>query len=206
MRKLLVLLVVLVLVLVGVDIASRISAEHLLAKRVNTYLTDPTAKVTIHGFPFLPELLAHGRIAKITASATNVSQGAFVLDRVTVTVTGVRIDRSQAVDHQKLDILGIDTGTVAADMTQADFDRLVGAAVTLGDGTARVTVDGVSVTAQVAIVNGRLRLEDAGLPLSVPIPTLPALPCLEQVRIVPGHLIGSCTFHQIPAELQNALQ
>jgi hypothetical protein len=91
-------------------------------------------------------------------------------------------------------------------MTQADFDRLVGAAVTLGNGSAQVTVDGVSVTAQVAIVNGQLRLEAVGLPVSVPIPTLPALPCLEQVQIVPGHLIGSCTFHQIPADLQNALQ
>src|SRR5580704_5566774 len=116
MRKLLALLLVLVLLLVGVDVAARIEAEHLLSQRVNTYLPEPTAKVSIAGFPFLPELLAHGRIAKITASATNVSQGALVLDRVKVTVTGVRIDRSQAVDHQKLDILGIDTGTVAADM------------------------------------------------------------------------------------------
>jgi LmeA-like phospholipid-binding len=206
MRKLLVLLIGLVVVLVGVDIASRIAAEHLLTKRVNSYLPQPTAKVTIDGFPFLPDLLAHGRIAKITASATNVSQGAFVLDRVSVTVTRVQVDRSQAVNHQTLDILGIDTGTVAADMTQADFDRLVGAAVTLGNGSAQVTVDGVSVTAQVAIVEGQLRLEAAGLPVSVPIPTLPALPCLEEVHIVPGHLIGSCTFHQIPADLQKALQ
>jgi LmeA-like phospholipid-binding len=206
MRKLLVLVIVLILLLVGVDVGARIVAEHLLEKRVDSYLTAPTAKITIAGFPFLLPLLTQGRIARITASATGVSHGTFVLDRVSVTVTGVRIDRSQAVDHQQLDIVGIGTGTVNADMTQADFDRLVGAPVTLGNGSAQVVVQGVPVTAQVAIVNGQLRLEAPGLPVSVPIPTLPVLPCLEQVQVVPGHLVGSCTFHQIPADFQKALQ
>jgi hypothetical protein len=205
-RKLLVL-VVLLLVIFGVaDVFARIEAEHLLERRIDSYLPAPTAKVTIGGFPFLPRLVASGRIDKITATATNVGQGSFVFDQATVIVTGVRIDRSQLVQDQKLDIEAIGTGTVTADMTQANFDRLVGAPVILGNGSAQLTEDGVSVTAQVAIVDGQLRVESSDLPISVPIPTLPVLPCLAQVQIVSGQLVGSCTFHQIPPDLKNALQ
>ncbi|MDQ6616203.1 MAG: DUF2993 domain-containing protein [Actinomycetota bacterium] len=206
MRKLLGFVVFLALVLGAADIASRIAIQRQLEQRVNSYVPSGAAKVTIHSFPFLPKVAANGRIDRITAHARQVSQGEFVLDQVDITMTGVRIHRSRLLRERKLEIVAIETGTVTTDMTQADLGRLVGVPVTLGAGSARVTVAGVSVTGRISISNGRLRLESAGLPVTVPIPTLPVLPCLAEVRIIPGHLVASCTFHQIPAALRLALQ
>jgi DUF2993 family protein len=205
-RKLLVLVVVGLAVLVAVDIATRVAMEHQLEQRIDGYVPNSGASVTIHGFPWLPRLVAGGQVSEITARASQVSQGAFVLNDVVVTVTGVRIDRHLLTEHRQLEIVSIGTGTVTADMTQATFDTLVGAPVVLGAGRAKVTVEGVSVTAQVSVVNGQLQLNAAGLPVSVPIPAIPVLPCLAQVTVVPGHLVASCTFHTIPAALKTALQ
>jgi hypothetical protein len=206
MRRLLVIVVVLLVLLAAADFGARIALEHQLEQRIDSSVPSAHAKVTIQSFPFLYKLATKGRVDKITAHAAQVSQGPFVLDRVDVTVTGVRIRRSVLLHQRQLEIVSIDTGTVRADMTQATFSNLVGVAVTLGAGTAHVTVAGTSVTGRVSIINGRLQLDSAGPPVSVPIPTLPVLPCLAQVTIIPGHLLGSCTFHQIPAALKIALQ
>jgi len=206
MRKLLILVVVLLGILAALDVATRVAMQHQLEQRIDGYVPNAGASVTIHGFPWLPRLASSGRVKEITARANQVSQGAFVLNDVVVTVTGVRIDRHLLVEHGQLEIVSIGTGTLTADMTQANFDQLVGAPVVLGAGSAQVTVEGVSVTAQVSVVNGQLQLNAAGLPVSVPIPTLPVLPCLAQVKVVPGHLVASCTFHTIPAALKTALQ
>jgi hypothetical protein len=206
MRKLLVLVVLLLVILAGTDIATRIAMEHQLQQRIGTYAANADPKVTIHGFPWLPTLIGSGRVARITAHAGPVSQDGFVFDRVDITVTGVRIDRTLLLHQRQLEIVSIDTGTVTADMTQADLDRLLGVPVVLGNGSAQATVDGVSVSAQVSVSNGQLHLVAVGLPVSIPIPTIPILPCLAKVTIVPGHLIGSCTFHQIPPALKTALQ
>jgi hypothetical protein len=206
MRRLLVIVVLLLAILLAVDFGARIAMQHQLEQRIDSYVPSAQAKVTIHSFPFLFKLASNGRVDKITAHAVQVSQGPFVLDGADVTVTGVRIKRSVLLHQRQLEIVSIDTGTVSADMTQADFSSLVGVPVTLGAGTAKATVGGVSVTARISVSNGRLVLESSGLPVSVPIPTLPVLPCLAQVTIIPGHLVGSCTFHQIPAALKIALQ
>jgi len=204
--KLVVVVVVLLVVLAGVDVATRIAMEHQLEQRIDSYAPGTDADVAIHGFPWLPKLLADGEVDKISAHANQVSQGPFVVEGVEVTVTGVRIDRHLLLDHRELEIVSIDHGIVSADMTQAELDQLAGLPVVLGNGVAQVTVEGVTVTAHVSISDGDLHVEAEGLPVSVPIPTLPILPCLAQVTVVPGNLIGPCTFQQIPPALKTALQ
>jgi hypothetical protein len=162
--------------------------------------------VTIHAFPWLPNLLAQGRVSKITAHANQLTQGDFVLSGVDVTVTGVRVDRHLLLGKHQLNIVSINSGTVTADMTQANLDQLVGQPVTLGSGTAQVTVEGVTVNGTISVDNGVLKFSAHGLPISVPIPSLPLLPCLSNVTIVPGRLVGTCTFNQLPAALKAALQ
>jgi hypothetical protein len=203
---LLVVVALLAIVFGALDVGSRVYIEHQLQQRVDTYQPGAVAKVSIHGFPWLATLAESGRVDRITASAGPVGQGSFVLDRVAVTVTGVRVRRSLLLRQRKLQIVSIDTGTATADMTQADLSRLVGMPVTLGAGTVQVTVSGVSVSGQVSIDGGNLRIDAPGLPVSVPIPAFPVLPCLEDVHAIPGHLVGTCTFHTIPPALKIALQ
>jgi hypothetical protein len=191
---------ILALLLAGLDIGARIYAQHQLEQRLDSSVPGAQARVRISGFPFLGNLLVSGRVEKITADLAHASDGLFVLDQVHITVTGVTISRAQFVQHRIIQIDRIDTGTVMAEMSQENFDRLVGLPVVFGSGVARATVGGVAVTARVSIVNNHLVA--SGLPLSVPIPALPVLPCTADVTIVPGYLVASCTFHQIPPALR----
>jgi hypothetical protein len=168
MKRLLLVVVLLGLVLVGVDVASRIAMEHQLEQRINSYAPTASSQVSIHSFPFFLKLATQGRVDKITAHARQVSQGPFVLDAVDVTVTGVRINRQLFLHHRQLEIVAIDRGTVTADMTQADFSRLIGVSVTLGNGTAQVAAAGITVSGQVSISNGRLLLTSSGVPCPCP--------------------------------------
>jgi hypothetical protein len=200
-RRLLGLVLVVALLLCAGDVVARLVAQRQLERRIDRQVAGANARVRISEFPFVAKLAAGGRIAKITAHLDHAATGDFVLDRVDLSVTAVRVNRNALLRDRRLQIESIDTGTVTAAMSQADFDRLAGVAVTFGDGVARVTTAGVTVTAHVSIVNNRLRIVAAGIPVSVPIPALPVLPCLADVRIVPGHLIATCTFPQVPPAL-----
>ncbi len=141
---------------------------------------------------------------RITARLAHAGQGAFVLDRVDIAVTGATINRQEVLQHRRLVIDRIDTGTVTGEMSQADFDRLVGLPITLDEGAAHVKVGGVTVTARVSISNNRLVVASIVAPLSIPVPSLPVLPCSADVRIAAGRLIATCIFHQIPPAFQMA--
>lgn len=196
---LVVVLAVLVAAAVVFDLQSKVYIEHQLEQRVDANQPGANAHVAIQGFPWLIALAESGRIDKVTVHEDRVSQGDFVLTNVVVTVTGVRIDRHLLLDKHQLQITSIDSGTVTAQMSQDNLDQFLGVPITLGAGTATVTVVGIRVTAKVSVSNGRLRVDTGLIPISVPIPPLPSLPCLAQVTVVPGFLNGSCTFHQIPA-------
>ena len=202
MGKLLTAAVIVIILLVAGDVAARVYTEHQLEQRINRSVAGAEAKVKISGFPFVGKLAAQGRADRITAHLVHAGEGAFVLDRVDIAVIGATVDRGQFLQHRRLVIDRIDTGTVVADMSQADFDRLVGVPVTFDDGAAHATIAGVKVTARVSIVNNRLLVSAIGLPGSIPVPAIPVLPCSADVKIVPGHLIASCTFHQIPPAFQ----
>lgn len=200
MGKLLVAVVVLLLVLLAVDVGARVYTQDRLEQTIDGDVAGAQAGVTISGFPFLAKLLADGQVDKITAHLAQAGEGAFVLNQVTIAVTGVTIDRGWYVRHRQLKIDSIDSGTVTAEMSQANFDNLVDLPVVLGQGVARATVAGVSIGAQVSIVDNHLVA--SGLPFSIPIPALPVLPCTANVQIVPGNLIASCTFDRVPSALQ----
>jgi hypothetical protein len=202
-RKLLALVVVVLAVLlvavVAVDLGSKVYLEHQLERRVDASQPGANAHFSIQGFPWLIPLLEDGRVNKVTVHEDRVSQNDFVLTNVVLTVTGVRVNRHQLLDNHQLQITAIDSGTLTAQMSQADLDQFLGVPITLGAGTASVTVAGIPVTAKVSVHNGQLEVDTGFIPITVPIPQLPSLPCLAQVTVVPGHLNGSCTFDRIPA-------
>lgn len=194
--------VVIVALLVAADFGARIYVQDQLGQRIDASVAGADAQVKIGGFPFLFKLVTAGHVDRITAHLVHAADGAFVLDDIDITVTGVTINRSRFLQHRQLEIDHIDRGTVVAQMSQADLDQLVGVPVVLEQGTAQATVAGVTVTARVSVVNNRLEVHAAGLPVSVAIPALPVLPCQANIAIVPGRLIASCTFTQIPPALQ----
>lgn len=168
---------------------------------MNSHLPSATASVSIHSFPFLPKIVALGRIDGVTIAADRVTQGKFVFNRIVVTLSGVLINRTQLLKERRAEIEAIGFGRVTAYMSQADFSRLVGVPVTMGAGSARIKVAGLAITGRISISEGHLHMEAGRLKFSVPIPSLPILPCLVNVKITPGNLAVSCTFHEIPTTL-----
>jgi hypothetical protein len=206
--KLLVLLAILAVALGFGDVIARRYAERQLARRISDKVTASAVHVTIASFPFLGRLAAAGTVSRIRAQAKGVSSGDYTFDTIVVTARDVRIDRGALVRHRLVRLKGISSGTVIADMTEAEVDKAIasrfpGADITLGNGTAQATVAGVRLTGQVTVVNGQLRVSADGLTATIPVPQLPLLPCVASATLTPGHLLLSCTIHQVPAALLN---
>jgi hypothetical protein len=200
-------LVVLAVLLVIGDIVGLRYAQDQVRRRIDANVAGADAKVHISSFPFLGKLAVAGTISKLTAHVDHASDGEFTFDGIDLTVTRLKLDRSQLFSDRRVQVRGIQTGTVKADMAEADFTRLVGGLpVTFGNGVAQVRVGGVTADAQVTVANNQLHLNSAGLPVTIPIPIpkLSVLPCVTSVVIVPGHLVASCTFHEVPAVLVQA--
>jgi hypothetical protein len=204
--KILAALLVLVAVVLGLgDQGARLYAQRQIAKRIDTNVASAHAKVAISSFPFLGRLATSATVPKIRARVAKASSGRFTFDSIEVTLTGVRLNRSVLWKDRRVQLQRIDRGTVTADMTETAVRHALGdLPVTLGNGTAQLTIQGFAVTARVSISDNQLHLEATGAPLSVPIPKLPLLPCAAAATVTTGHLHLSCSIHDVPAALLQA--
>ena len=196
---------VLIVLAAAGDIGARIYAQNQLKQRIDANVPEAGATAHISGFPFLGKLLLFGKVDKIKAHVERASQGRFTFDGIDLSVSGVKLNRTVLLRDRKVRLESISSGTVKADMSQADFDRLVGVPVTFGDGVVELTEAGATVTVRVAVVNNQLVLEDHVVPVPIPVPRMSVLPCAANVVIKPGHLVISCTFHEIPTAFVQAV-
>jgi hypothetical protein len=203
MGKLIAVAVVLVVLLAAGDVAARRYAESRVEQQINDREPGSASTVHISSFPFVARLGLLGRVEKTTAHVSHVNVGSFILDEVDLTVTGVKLDRSQLV-HGHVSVQGIRSGTVRAVMSEHTVDQVLRLPVTFGDGSVQLSAGGVTLSATVTVVDNQLRLSAAGRDLSVPIPELPVLPCVADAVVEPGRLVLSCSFHQVPAALVQA--
>jgi hypothetical protein len=204
MGKILAGLAILAVLLGAVDIEARVYAQRQLERRIQAKVPGATANVNISSFPFLGRLAVSGTVPKIRAHVTSVASGPFSFDSITLVVTGVRLNRNMLLKKHQVQLDGIDTGAVTADMSESELDRALGGVpVKLGDGVVTLTVAGVTLTARVAVVNNQLVVQAPGFPAAITIPKLPVLPCSANAVVTPKRVRLSCTFHQIPAALLN---
>jgi hypothetical protein len=202
MRKLIVVVVLAVLagLLAIGDVAARRYAENRIEQQIDHRDAGATSSVHISSFPFVPRLLLFGRVEKITAHVKHVSVASLTLDQVDLTVTGVKLDRSQLF-HRNVMVKSIRTGTVSAVLSEQAVEQVLHLPLTFGDGSVQLSIGGVTLGVSVAVVDNQLRLSAAGRELTIPIPELPVLPCVAGVTVEPGRLVLSCTFHQVPTAL-----
>jgi hypothetical protein len=203
--KIVVLLAILAAVLSVGDVEARVFAEHQFAHRIDANVPGAHATVKISSFPFVGRLITSGTVQKIRAHVVNVTSGVYTFDTVDVSVTGVRLDRTVLLHDQRIQVLGIQSGTVTADMTEAAIDKALGGLpVQLNDGSVRLTVKGVSVVGTLSITGNQLHLDVAGAPITVAIPKLPLLPCASSAVVTTGHLQVTCILTGIPPALVGA--
>jgi hypothetical protein len=199
---------VLVGLLVFGDVQARHYAERQIAHIIETHEPGATATVRIRSFPFVGRLAVARQVQKVTANVRNVpvttAVGNFTLDEVDLTMKGVKVDLGPLVAGSNGAVKSIRSGSVRAVISEAQLDKLVRVPLSLGTGSAHVTVAGVTVSATASVSNNQLHLAAGPLAVNVTLPAIPVLPCVAEVAIVPGKLVLGCAFNTVPAALLKA--
>jgi hypothetical protein len=190
------------------DVEARHYAEHQVAHVIGTHEPGATAKVRIKSFPFVGRLAVSRQVQQITANVQNVpvvtTAGSFKLDEVDLTLKGVKVDLGPLVAGSNDAVKSIRSGSVRAVMSEQALATLVKLPITLGDGSAQVSIGGVNVSASASVAKNILHLVAGKIVVNVTLPAIPVLPCAPNLAIVPGDLVLSCNFNQVPAAFLKA--
>lgn len=185
------------------DLAARSVVETQLRERAEAEVDpDGPTRARISSFPFLARLLFSGEVSHVRVAAEGVTVEGLTLARVAVDLEDVTLDRDRLLSDRTIVLTDLRQGTAEAEVTQEELSDRLGVPVTLEEGRAQVEVAGQSVTAQASVTDNVLRLSVEGFPLpTLRIPKLPLVPCVADIRIVPGRLRLSCSVDEVPAEL-----
>jgi hypothetical protein len=204
-RRLVVPLVVVGALLLVADMVAESLAEAELEARLEQEVPQATSvSASITSFPFLGRLLTSGRVAEVDARARGLEVRGLKLDVVDVDLDGVTLDRRILVDDKRVAVTDIDHGRVTAEVTQAALSDRLGVDLRLEAGRASVTVAGRRITASLEVRNGELVVSGVGLSLPALDVVAPLLPCIANAEIVPGRVLMTCAFTEVPEELQSA--
>ena len=201
MRKIVGLVIVLG-VLVGLDLLARNVAEQQVADQVKSEVSgNATVHATIPSFPFIARLLIGGSVPKVTVKVEHLAGPPISLAEVDVTVRGVAVNRRNLVRRQRVDLVSIDKGSVAVEITQSALTDVLHKPVTIAGGSVTIVVNGQTLTAAPSITkDNRLALTPVGggaaLEVGVGQPNL--VPCSGHVTLQPGKVLLTCTFTRIP--------
>lgn len=195
-------LVILLAVLTGVDLVARTIAEQQVVDQVKSELpANAHVSASIPAFPFVPRILFWGSVPKVKVRATDIAGRPLSLAAVDVTVTGVEINRHSLLNHRRVDLVAIDKGTVAAEITQSAIADVLQFPVRIGGGTVTIMVNGQSLTATPSInSNNQLVLTPigGGAVRRVGLGQANLIPCAGKVQVEEGKVRVSCTFDHIP--------
>jgi hypothetical protein len=205
-RRLVIFLVVVVgLVLIGDRLALSAASANLRERVGDAVHHTGETRGSITSFPFLGRLLMNGSIPRVDVAVDGVAAGPVVLGRVAADLRGVTIDRTELLTHRRVRLTSLKSGTVTAEITEAELSRALSSTVHLLPGKASLDAADLRATASVAVHAGRVTLTARGLPaLSFVVPRAPLLPCeTDRADVVQGKLRLSCTIDHLPPELAN---
>lgn len=203
MRRLLFVLGALLVLLVAVDFAARAVATNELRDRARERVEGARdSEASIQSFPFLGRLLVAGAVSRVEVKVKPVGAGRLIFDFVDVDLHGVRVDRNRLLHDRSVQLTGLRSGTVTAQVSAAEISRLAKATVTFSPGRAAVTVAGVRTTAPVSVNRGLLTIGSGATGLHIRIPRGPLMACdATSVVVRQGVIDLSCTVHDVPVEL-----
>lgn len=209
-RRLLVLLLAVLLLLVGLDVGTRVVAQDEIASRAKAATGATSATASIGGFPFLGHLLLQGTVPDLRVHLTGVPVGGTLeLQGVDVQLTGTVVDRGALFGRRTIRLVRIASGTATVTVTAAELSSAVGQPVALpGGGQAVVVVAGRPVPAGIRIVADHVLEVVVGgvVLLRSDLAQSPLVPdCPLAVVIGTGALTVSCHVQPVPVRLVDAL-
>jgi len=120
-------------------------------------------------------------VAHVSVHQEGVEAQGIHFTSIDVDLRGVRVDRGQLVRRRRVELTGIDRGTVTAVVGLGELLRLAGAAA----------AGGVRLEHGVLVI-GDVRLDLAGAPL---------LPCVSRLRFEGAAVALTCQLRDPPVEL-----
>ncbi len=203
LRKLLIALAILIVIFVIADFAAKAYATSQLRDRAEHAVKGATsASASITSFPFSARLLLGGEVQKVHLTVGPVDASHVTFESVSLDLDDVRVDRNRLINHQQVQLTGLSSGTVTAELTDTEISRLAGTRVTFHPGRVTVSAAGVDVGATVQMTDGSMSFGGLRLPIKFRIPRGPLFPCDATNAVVKeGAVDVSCTINRVPAEL-----
>lgn len=191
--------------LLAVDLGAKAYAEGQLQEKAQRSLPGVVVDAEVTSFPFLPRLLTAGTVAEVDFSLRGVDGGRLSLSSVDISLNKVKLDRSELIQSQRADVIGIDRGTVAVELTAADLTAALGQTVEIEQGEVRVLLAERAVAVTAKADGSSLVLAAANLQLTAPLPKSELLPCFDTVTVLSGRLRVACQIEDVPPGLFQAV-
>jgi hypothetical protein len=202
-RRLLIALAIVVVVLVIGDFVAKAYATSQLRDRAERAVRGATSSSgSISSFPFTGRLLLAGSVPKVDVRVGPAVAGQVTFASISVDLHDVHVDRNRLINDQQVQLTGLGSGTVTAELTDVEVSRLTGTPVAFHPGRVTVSAAGVAVAASVQVTNGSMSFGGLRLPIQLRIPRAPLFPCDATSAVVKeGAVDLSCTVHDVPPEL-----
>lgn len=209
MRKLVLLLVLAAVLVVAVlvDATAETRAEEEVVVAVRNGVGEVgEVEAEIDSFPFIGRLLLQERVPTLRVRLTDIGGYGLDVAELRVVAQEIRLDRDVLLQGE-VKVTGVGHVRAEAVITAAEVSRATGAEIELlADGQARVTVRGITATANAEVADGQIRFAVAGLPaIALPLPATGLLPCAPDVEVVAGALLASCEAERLPQILLDVL-
>jgi len=207
-RRVLLVVVALIVLLVGADFATRAVAATELRDRARQRVQGARdSSASVGTFPFLARLLVAGSIARVHVKVKPVATTRITFDFVDIDLRDVHVDRNRVLRDRSVQLTGLGSGTVTAEVSQEEISRLAHVTVTFSPGRPAVTIGGLQASAPVGVTRGQLTIGAGRAALHVTIPRGPLMACdATSVVVRQGVLDLSCTIHDVPPELLRTAQ
>jgi hypothetical protein len=202
-RKLLIAAAILVVFLVVGDFVAKAYATGQLRDRAQRAVRGATsAGASISSFPFTARLLLAGQVSQAHVRVGPVAAGRVTFTSVAVDLHDVHVDRNHLIRDQQVQLTGLGSGTVTAELSDAEVSRLAGTRVTFLPGRVTVSAAGIELAATVQVTDGSMSLGGLRLPIKFKVPHAPLFPCdATEAVVVQGAVDLSCSVHDVPPEL-----
>ena len=209
MRKLIALLLVLVVLFVGANLIAAHVAGDEIAARAKEASGAQSASASVGSFPVLYRFLADGTVPEVKVSLSYVPISTVVVEKIQVTLRGVRIERGALFDQREVRIRSIASGTASVVVTAGELSGAVGRSIRLpGQGQIEVATATGMVDASASLETGDvLVVRAAGSTLlQVDLASSRLVPaCDMSLDVGAGQVTASCAVSPVPSSVVQAI-
>lgn len=202
------LVVVLLAIFLVADRIALARAETGVAEAISAQVQGVgSVESSIDSFPFTGRLALQGEVSTLRMRLRDITGQGIDVAELLVVAHDIELDRRLLLERADVRVTDVGSATATVRITEGAVRRATGVQVDLrSDGTAGVTMGGVTASASAVVEAGLLRLTLEGQPaLTVPLPGSSLLPCTPDVRVVADAIVAACEADRLPAIVLDAI-